>query len=435
MQLQAFFKLKARDETSWLQQANGQSAVFSVSNENIRNQFHAIGLSIDDLKIAKTIQPLIKKHAVSIAADYYDAMGKIPEFLEITNNASNRDQWIHVHGKFLTAMFEGRFDDQYMDRLKKITYGHHRMGVKPQWYVASFHILLEKTLVHINPSIPIEEEFHQIAIVIARTLNFHQQVILEALDKMNIDKEKEIFNKIKEELKEKIYETSESLVAVTEETSASVDELIYRSEKLSEQGVQTEEKTRSGQLLAKDGQEQLSSLDEQIQSIYRSTLAMKETVEALNDLSTQIIDVAVIVEGISNQTNLLSLNASIEAARAGEYGKGFAVVANEVRKLSEQTQESVKSIKELTKQITTQKDKVSESLQEVEKLTEIGREQSAMTREFFDRIVQSTDENLETVGYTKREIQNLTEIIREIGEAVKTIVESTEKLNEAAKMA
>ena len=57
-----------------------------------------------------------------------------------------------------------------------------------------------------------------------------------------------------------------------------------------------------------------------------------------------ITDIVSLVSAISRQTNLLALNASIEAARAGEAGKGFAVVAEEVRKLSEATNEAVEKI-------------------------------------------------------------------------------------------
>lgn len=67
----------------------------------------------------------------------------------------------------------------------------------------------------------------------------------------------------------------------------------------------------------------------------------------------QIVDVSQAIKKISEQTNLLSLNASIEAARAGEAGKGFAVVAEEIRNLSEITDKEINKIDKLIEQITT----------------------------------------------------------------------------------
>ena len=162
---------------------------------------------------------------------------------------------------------------------------------------------------------------------------------------------------------------------------------------------------------------------------------MKENVEALNQLSMQIRQVVSIVEGVSSQTNLLALNATIEAARAGEHGKGFAVVANEVRKLSEQTQKSVESIKMFTEQINEQNHKVISSIQEVDQLMEDGQSKTEMTRKAFDRIVEAANENLVSVQQSEMDIQNLVEIITEIGTATQKIVQSTEKLNKAAHLA
>lgn len=433
----AFLKRKtiSRNETKWIDQVDEQEVTLSVSDLNIHNQLQVLGLTVEEMKIAKAIQPLIKEHAETIASEFYQAMCHIPEYKTIVDTYSNEERWISIHAAFIVTMFDGQYDDTYVSKLQALAKGHHQIGVLPQWYVASFQLIQEQIGLYVYKSTSTIEEFYKLSTSVSKVLNFHQQVILEALDKVNIETKQGEFEQIKEELKSKIFATSDSLVAVTEETSASVEDLIEKSMMVSEQGQQTAEKSKTSQLLAEEGQSELLSLETQIQSIYDSTMTTKEALESLNQLSSQIIEVVTIVQGISTQTNLLSLNASIEAARAGEHGKGFAIVAEEVRKLSEETKQSVTSIKEFTEQISIQKDNVSTSLQEVEHLIESGKQKSERTGEAFKRIVTAANENVVTVQKTDSDIQNLVEVIKEIGAATQTIVAATEKLNEAAHLA
>ncbi len=92
-------------------------------------------------------------------------------------------------------------------------------------------------------------------------------------------------------------------------------------------------------------------LNSQTKSTIEITTNIVRGIEDLAEKSMSIGSIINVINEISNQTNLLSLNASIEAARAGEVGKGFAVVANEIRSLADQTKHSVNDIKNIIEAI------------------------------------------------------------------------------------
>lgn len=145
----------------------------------------------------------------------------------------------------------------------------------------------------------------------------------------------------------------------------------------------------------------------QMESIHTSVNESNEKINSLSERSKEVRSILEVITGIAEQTNLLALNAAIEAARAGEHGKGFAVVADEVRKLAEQSQQSVKEIQEIVARIQEDTDSSVQIMALVKNDVQTGVQLSNDTIEKFNTIIQSMKEitpQMEEVSATAEQV-------------------------------
>lgn len=131
----------------------------------------------------------------------------------------------------------------------------------------------------------------------------------------------------------------------------------------------------------------------------------------------EIANVSSAIQEIASQTNLLALNASIEAARAGEAGKGFAVVAEEIKKLSEDTDEEISKVNDLTAKV-------------FESVKALSRESNAVL-EFINGTVMSDYNKLETlVTEYQKDTGYYNQASESIGASAESVRDSVDSINE-----
>nr|MBP6409302.1 hypothetical protein [Fusobacteriaceae bacterium] len=174
-----------------------------------------------------------------------------------------------------------------------------------------------------------------------------------------------------------------------------------------------------------------SDIKKMSQSMGEITESVNETnqeIDKLNDISNNIGQIIISINGVAEQTNLLALNAAIEAARAGEAGRGFAVVADEIRKLAEQTNRETKKIEGLIDSIQNSVEKVKESGEGVKTKVDEGLKLSKLAEVSITQISELTDKNALEINDIVTSVKEQSAASQEITIAISTITNNSTEI-------
>lgn len=162
-----------------------------------------------------------------------------------------------------------------------------------------------------------------------------------------------------------------------------------------------------------------------------------DTSEFVTEFSNQIKEIITLLQaitGISEKTNLLALNAAIEAARAGEAGRGFNVVAEEIRKLAENSRQTVEDIQNITQKIVEGSNNATEAMNKTKEVSTKSTNSVKQVQDNFmliNELSNNIENKIDTVNEYNKGIQNKIEhISNEVSGASKTLKSLNSEINQ-----
>jgi len=176
--------------------------------------------------------------------------------------------------------------------------------------------------------------------------------------------------------------TIREVTATAKEISATSDNLMRTMEGVGQTASET-----AG--MGEEGRDKLSLMQSSMRGFITATGYISSKLGLINEKANKISGIVTTINKISDQTNLLSLNAAIEAEKAGEYGKGFSVVAREITRLSDQTAIATRDIEYMVKEMQSS---VSSGVMEMDKFAEGVRRSVEEVETVSDRLGSIIDQ-------------------------------------------
>ncbi|ATC88941.1 methyl-accepting chemotaxis protein [Pseudoalteromonas arctica] len=199
----------------------------------------------------------------------------------------------------------------------------------------------------------------------------------------------------------------------TDSVAAAINQFSATSMDISNNAESASQLAKNADEHSTQNQEALSHSVTTIHQLSANMEKAQQTINSLNTHTASIGQVLEVIKGVSEQTNLLALNAAIEAARAGEAGRGFAVVADEVRQLAHRTQQSTQEIEDTVSQL---------------------QKGSNLAVELMKTSLQDSDKSVQQADAVGNLMSHVIQAIKQINDANHSVASATDEQNQVVKL-